>query len=330
MKQPCEESVSSAGEPVTICVFAYNEERTIAATLQSISEQSYSPIVRILVGANGCQDRTVDIAQRFAEQDPRCEVLDLSERGKARTWNVLFRLADTPVVVFVDGDQLLDRCAVAKLAEAFVAHPSAALVGASAEEIYVPGRYLSWLFSAPADHQRTSLSGKLYAAHRARLERALIKAGYDGMPKRIMSDDLFLSAVASSNGLVHEREALAYGAMPKMRDRIRKEVRCHVALLQLTREFLELRARVDELEAQKSESQSKFAKLKQVEGWGKRIVLVLSYPCRRLVLPVAYALIRRRAVRIYGTSSLDAAWLRCESDKVTPLKLDGDTGGECY
>src|SRR5260221_11891045 len=64
---------------VTVAIAAHNEERDIARVVGSILAADYpGPPIRVLVGLDGCTDRTADVLASIG--DPRAGRLDL-ERG---------------------------------------------------------------------------------------------------------------------------------------------------------------------------------------------------------------------------------------------------------
>lgn len=71
---------------LSIIIPAYNEEKRLPATLtqvvQFLEEQTYQG--EVLVIENGSQDRTLQIAQKFASNHPQVKVIRETERGKGR------------------------------------------------------------------------------------------------------------------------------------------------------------------------------------------------------------------------------------------------------
>ncbi len=69
---------------LSLVIPAYNEERRLPKTLEQVSRflaaQSYS--AEVLVVENGSQDRTLEIAQAFAAQNPLVRVFQNERRGK--------------------------------------------------------------------------------------------------------------------------------------------------------------------------------------------------------------------------------------------------------
>jgi cellulose synthase/poly-beta-1,6-N-acetylglucosamine synthase-like glycosyltransferase/peptidoglycan/xylan/chitin deacetylase (PgdA/CDA1 family) len=101
--------------PVTILIPAYNEEVGIEATLRSALASDHP--VEIIVVDDGSTDRTAHIVERL--RLPRVRLLRQPNRGKAAALNTGLAAARTEVVVFVDGDTVLEADAVRKLVRNF-------------------------------------------------------------------------------------------------------------------------------------------------------------------------------------------------------------------
>lgn len=117
----------------SIVAFAYNEERSIGATLASILKNADSQLTHIAVIANGCSDRTADIAQAVLEQQAPCafEVVNLALGDKCNAWNqyVYRYLPDCAVHFFVDSDVTFTKHAFPKLFQQLQASARVAVTG---------------------------------------------------------------------------------------------------------------------------------------------------------------------------------------------------------
>lgn len=96
---------------VCAVVAAYNEEETIAATLQSI--WGTYPRLEMLVIDDGSSDATGSVVRAFAESHAGVQVLRREERGgKASAVNFALAYARAEVVVIVDADSHLAPSAI--------------------------------------------------------------------------------------------------------------------------------------------------------------------------------------------------------------------------
>ncbi|GAB47023.1 glycosyltransferase [Mobilicoccus pelagius] len=107
MKQFCDASV---------VVPAYNEERVIAACLESLApytQEGSHPRLEVVVAANGCHDRTVEIAREYD-----VEVLDIPTGSKSLALNAGDAAATALPRIYLDADIVLSNEAIPALVEA--------------------------------------------------------------------------------------------------------------------------------------------------------------------------------------------------------------------
>lgn len=89
---------------VSILIPAYNAEQTIAYTIQSALEQTWSRR-EIIVINDGSTDRTLEIAQRFASKE--VQVISSENRGCSAANNLALRHAQGDFIQELDSDDLL-------------------------------------------------------------------------------------------------------------------------------------------------------------------------------------------------------------------------------
>lgn len=91
---------------LSIIIPAYNEERRLPTTLETIQEflagQSYT--AEVLVVENGSSDRTLQIAQAFAGRNPAFRALHIDARGKGRAVRAGMLAAEGQYRFFGDAD----------------------------------------------------------------------------------------------------------------------------------------------------------------------------------------------------------------------------------
>jgi glycosyltransferase involved in cell wall biosynthesis len=103
---------------LSVIIPARDEESSIARALDSIVVQTVAPgRLEAIVAANGCSDRTVDVARAWAEAHPavRVEVLDLPEPGLSAAKNAAVEVATGRLLVFLDADSRMRRDFAAEL-----------------------------------------------------------------------------------------------------------------------------------------------------------------------------------------------------------------------
>ncbi len=116
---------------VSIIVPAYNEEKIIAKSLESLVNQTYQNL-EIIVVDDGSTDRTSEIAKYFKKHSngKKVKVLKKSNGGKASAINHGIRHSTGELIMVVDADSKLEKNAV-KLMERYFIDPNVAAVAGS-------------------------------------------------------------------------------------------------------------------------------------------------------------------------------------------------------
>lgn len=90
---------------VSVVIPAYNAERFISRTLESVLAQSYSHL-EVLVINDGSTDCTATIVEWFAQQDTRIRLFTQPNTGVAAARNLAIRQAHGQFVAVIDADDL--------------------------------------------------------------------------------------------------------------------------------------------------------------------------------------------------------------------------------
>ena len=88
---------------VSVIIPVYKVEKYIAATVQSVLQQTYKNF-ELLIIDDGSPDHSVEICQQFT--DPRITIISQSNRGLAGARNTGIRQAKGEYLAFLDGDDL--------------------------------------------------------------------------------------------------------------------------------------------------------------------------------------------------------------------------------
>ncbi|MFC5970615.1 flippase-like domain-containing protein [Halomarina salina] len=107
---------------VSVVLPAYNEEATIEGTIETTLDTlgSFLPedSFEVIVAEDGCDDRTPEIAARFAGRDPRVRHVHSDERlGRGGALVRAFREADGETLVYFDTDLATDMGHLEELVE---------------------------------------------------------------------------------------------------------------------------------------------------------------------------------------------------------------------
>ncbi len=102
--------VSSPQAPWPVMVLAHNEERHIAACLDSIFAADPEQHFVVYVMANGCTDRTEAIVQDYGRRRPEVRLVSIKMGDKCNAWNVFIHdtvpasCKERDIYFFMDGD----------------------------------------------------------------------------------------------------------------------------------------------------------------------------------------------------------------------------------
>jgi len=114
-----------------VMVLAHNEERHIAACLDSIFASDPGCTFEVFVMANGCSDRTEQIVADYAARRPEVRLVSIALGDKCNAWNVFIHetvpahCPDRDVYFFMDGDARAVRGSFSAMARALQDDPHA-------------------------------------------------------------------------------------------------------------------------------------------------------------------------------------------------------------
>ena len=113
--------------PVSILIPCYNEAENIRETVEILLHQKY-PVFEIIAINDGSKDNTLAILQDLAKQHHQLRVINLhTNQGKAMGLRTGALLANSEILICIDGDALLAPEAIAWMVRHFIDNP---LVGA--------------------------------------------------------------------------------------------------------------------------------------------------------------------------------------------------------
>lgn len=102
------------GLRVGVIVPAYNEEKVVLKTVQSLLQSDYSNL-KILVVDDGSKDQTYAICRDAFADETRVEVVTKPNGGKAAALNFGFQMLDVDVVVALDADTIFMPDTISRL-----------------------------------------------------------------------------------------------------------------------------------------------------------------------------------------------------------------------
>lgn len=125
--------------PVSVVIAAYNEEKVIAKTIESVLDADYSELEIVIVD-DGSFDNTFSLVQRNYSGDPRVRLFRQPNGGKASALNRAIAEARHEILICLDADTILASDAISNL----VRHFNDANVGAVSGNAKV-GNRCKWL-----------------------------------------------------------------------------------------------------------------------------------------------------------------------------------------
>ncbi|MDT4291360.1 poly-beta-1,6-N-acetyl-D-glucosamine synthase [Methylomonas sp. MO1] len=108
---------------VSILIPCYNEGENVRETIEYLLHQQY-PNYEIIAINDGSKDNTLDILHELADQHPQIRVVNLaSNQGKAVGLRTAALLANSEILIGIDGDALLAPNATAWIVRHFLEDP---------------------------------------------------------------------------------------------------------------------------------------------------------------------------------------------------------------
>jgi|SRR5271157_1753645 len=105
---------------VSIILPAYNEEKTVAKSIERSLSQRYRGAIEVIVVDDGSTDSTYDIAKTYAEKHTNVKAIRLEKnQGKAQALNTGFTQAKGEISVFSDTDSVLAPEAISRMISHF-------------------------------------------------------------------------------------------------------------------------------------------------------------------------------------------------------------------
>lgn len=116
-------------EPVvTVLMSCYNASRWLDQSIKSVLEQTFSDFEFIVID-DGSTDNTLEIIQRFAEQDTRLVVITKPNSGLADSLNVGIKTAKGEWIARIDADDICEPERLQKQMELARSDPGIVFVG---------------------------------------------------------------------------------------------------------------------------------------------------------------------------------------------------------
>jgi len=199
---------------ISIGITAYNEEKNISKLLDRLLKEKFSFILReIIVVASGCTDRTKDIVKEFTKINKKIIlIVEKKRRGKASAINIIFKKAESDIMVFIDADDIPTKNSINKLIEPFKKNDVFTTTGRMVPKIDGSRlidflNYFIWELHHQVSINQPKISGQFFA-----IKRHLIRKVYE----KAICDDAFIEGILRKNNIktVYVPEATIYIETP--------------------------------------------------------------------------------------------------------------------
>ena len=201
-----------------IVIAAFDEEAVIEARLRNLAEVKLPEGTEVLLGGDGCTDRTMDIAREWAGRIPALQLFDFKERrGKPAVLKDLVSRTAADYLVFTDANTIFADDAVAHLLAPFVdaeiGGTCGQLVLTSADSETRENAYWRWETWLKVRESRIDsclgANGALYAVRRSLF--------WEKLPDTTIVDDFVIGMKVREQGhrMVYVPDAIAREEQPE-------------------------------------------------------------------------------------------------------------------
>jgi len=211
---------------LTIGIPALNEEKTISDLLKAILQQRLDKVVlkEIIVNVSGSTDSTEAHVKAMVNVDSRIKLISSGKReGKASALNDILREAHSDILLFIDGDVVLEKDSISKLLKPFFQDDKVGICTGNTMPLKQKGDFFEFtsLFIRSLHHELGNylmsrglvpkVDGSFYAIRRDIL---------NCFPQKVISDDEYASLLAQKKGyqIIYVANAMVYVRDPSSFD----------------------------------------------------------------------------------------------------------------
>jgi cellulose synthase/poly-beta-1,6-N-acetylglucosamine synthase-like glycosyltransferase/peptidoglycan/xylan/chitin deacetylase (PgdA/CDA1 family)/spore germination protein YaaH len=207
--------------PVSVVIAAYDEEKVIAKTVDSVLANGY-PDIEVVVIDDGSRDGTLRVLQEAFGGDARVKIATQPNAGKAAALNHAISLARNEILVAVDADTIFRRGTIGKLTRHF-ADPRVGAVSGNAR-VGNRGKWITrfqsieYIYGFNLDRRALDLLNAITVvpgAAGAWRKSLVIQAGGFGNATLAEDTDLTLAIRRLGYRIRYDEEAVAYTEAPE-------------------------------------------------------------------------------------------------------------------
>ena len=207
--------------PVSVIVAAYNEEKVIFRTVDSVLRTGYEDLEVVVVN-DGSQDATLAVLRESFGSDPRVRILDQPNGGKSSALNHAIAHASHEILIAIDADTVFRKGTIEKL----VRHFSDPAIGAVSGNARVGNRVgwltrfqsIEYIYGFNLDRRALDLLNAITVVPGAvgAWRKSLVQ-GIGGFGHDTLAEDTDLTLAIRRKGYVirYEEEAVAFTEAPE-------------------------------------------------------------------------------------------------------------------
>lgn len=226
---------------VSVIVPAYNEEKVIVRTIESLLQNTYEHF-DIIVVDDGSKDTTYETARQAFPDHTRVRVVTKENGGKGEAINHGIRLSESEIIIVIDADTLFDRDTIGLLARHFHDDRVAAVSGnvkvGNRHNLLTKMQALEYVTTQNLDRRAydvlntiTVVPGAVGAWRRS----VVLKAGGFTADTLAEDSDLTIAILRLGYRITHEDDAHAYTEAPDdWRSFAKQRFRWAFGILQVT------------------------------------------------------------------------------------------------
>lgn len=215
--------------PVSVVLAAYNEEKVIGRTIDSLLRSNY-PELEIVVVDDGSKDRTWEILQAIAAKEQRVRAFTKPNGGKSAALNMAIRAARHAILVAVDADTIFAKDTIRELVKHFH-DPRVAAVSGNAKvgnrkKWITRFQSIEYIYGFNLDRRALDLVNGIPVvpgAVGAWRKSLVLEEGGFGHDTLAEDTDLTLALLRKGHVVRYEEKALAYTEAPEDMAGLRKQ-----------------------------------------------------------------------------------------------------------
>ena len=291
-------------KPITVCIPAYNEGKTIVNTLNSIFNQNFSGKREIIICANACTDNTEKEVKKVMKKHSNVKLISIKTPGKANALNVLRKKASHNYIYCVDADVFVHPDAFRLMYEELVKSKVVAIAAANIAR--TDGRSLLTKIITPPSGKQGAIVGRLYCFDYKKLKKRFKKHGFTEMPSDLINEDAWLTLIVGKRNWKPLANAEVHYAPCGWSEYFRVEKRYVRGRIQLRKEYSHL---LPEKESFSKRIIRGYKNLDNVFAFFKQL---LGFVLRRYLSFRAYRSVKQEKLE----NALDG-WVVSETSKVS-------------